>query len=243
MITTGPASQTISSAATAKSTAALDSYAMKVLFGDWIYWLDQVNGTTRLVSPQGVYAGLLANQLPNQSGLNKQVYGIVGTQLSATGLTYANADLQTLVQAGIDVIGIATAIGSGNYFAPLIGHNASSNATINGDNYTRMTNYIATTINSGMGFYLGQLNNPTVQGNAMATLNGFFTSLYNAGLIGTPSGQSLPWSLQLNNSNAALGLMEINVTVAYLPVVEKLLVNVQGGSTVTISRASQSPNI
>lgn len=243
MITAGPAGQTVSAAATAKSSAALDSYAMKVMLGDWAYWQDQVNGTTRLVSPQGIYAGLLANQTPNQSGLNKQVYGIVGTQLSATGLVYANADLQTLVQAGIDVIGNATAIGAGNYFSPLIGHNASSNPTINGDNYTRMTNYIATTINSGMGFYLGQLNSPTVQANAMATLNAFFTRLNDAGLIGTPAGTSLPWSLQLNNSQAGLGLMQINVSVAYLPVVEKLLVNVQGGNTVTINRVSTAPNI
>lgn len=243
MITAGPAGQTPATAASAKASAALDSYAVKVLMGDWIYWADQTNGVTRLVSPQGVAAGQLANSTPNQSTLNKQVYGIVGTQQSYTGLTYTNADLQTLAQAGIDVIGNATAISSGNYFAALIGHNASSNAVINGDNYTRMTNYIATTINRGMGIYVGSLNSPTVQANAMATLNAFFSNLNDNGLIGTPSGTTLPWSLQLNNAQASLGVMQINVSVAYLPIVEKLLVNVQGGQTVTISRLSQQPNI
>jgi hypothetical protein len=33
------------------------------------------------------------------------------------------------------------------------------------------------------------------------------------------------------------------VSVSYLPVVEKLLVNVQGGVTVTINRISTAPNI
>lgn len=242
-IGTGPAGQTPSTAATAKTNAGLDSYAMKILLGNWIYWADQTNGVTRLVSPQGIAAGQLANSTPNQSTLNKQVYGIVGTQQSATGLTYTNADLQVLAQAGIDVIDNATAISAGSYFAALIGHNASSNPVINGDNYTRMTNYIATTINAGMGKYVGALNQPTVQGNAIATLNAFFSNLNDNGLIGTPSGTTLPWSLQLDNSQASLGVMQINVSVAYLPIVEKLLVNVQGGQTVTISRVSQQPNI
>jgi hypothetical protein len=243
MMLVRPAGDTISAAVTAKQGAALDSYACKVIFGDWIFWLDQNNGVTRLVSPQGVFCGVFSNSVPSNSGLNKQVFGIVGTQGSNSGQNYSNADLQTLTQAGIDVIGNVVAIGVGNYFAPLVGHNASSNATINGDNYTRMTNFIATTINAGMGPYVGQLNNPTVQGNAMATLNGFFNSLFNAGLIGTPSGTTLPWSLQLNNAQAQLGLLQINVSVAYLPVIEKLLVNVQGGQTVTINRISTAPNI
>ena len=241
MVGVGPAGQTVANAATAKATAALDSYAMKILMGDWIYWADQVNGVTRLVSPQGVSCGLLANMTPNNSTLNKQVYGIVGTQLSYTGLQYGNSDLQTLVQAGIDVIGAPSP--GGNYFSHLVGHNASSNASINGDNYTRMTNYIASTINSGMGIYVGQLNTPTGQQNALATLNAFFTNLNNNGLIGTASGTSLPWSLQLNNANAALGLMQINATVTYYAVIEKLLINVQGGTTVTINRLSTAPNI
>lgn len=244
MMLVGAASQTISAAVTAKvTTAALDSYASKVILGDWIFWQDQVNGVTRLVSPQGVFAGLLSNTTPNNSSLNKQVFGIVGTQGSQSGQNYSNADLQTLVQAGIDVIGNAAAISTGNYFAPLVGHNASSNPTINGDNYTRMTNFIATTINAGMGPFVGQLNNPTVQGDALATLNAFFTGLFDNGLIGTADGNTVPFSLQINNSLASLGVMQINVSVVYLSVVEKLLVNIQGGQTVQINRLTTAPNI
>ena len=63
----------------------------------------------RLVSPQGFAAGRLANLSPEQSGLNKPLYGIAGSQKSgAPGAnlvsSYADAELQTLFQAGIDVI-------------------------------------------------------------------------------------------------------------------------------------------
>ncbi|MGC7974568.1 phage tail protein, partial [Salmonella enterica] len=72
MIGVGPAGDTIANAVSAKATAGIDSYAMKLLFGDWVYWTDSVNNVTRLVSPQGFVAGCLANLSPEQSSLNKQ---------------------------------------------------------------------------------------------------------------------------------------------------------------------------
>ncbi len=57
MILTGPAGDTIQNAVTVKQQAGLDSYAAKLMFGDWLWWSDQVNGTIRLVSPQGFAAG------------------------------------------------------------------------------------------------------------------------------------------------------------------------------------------
>ncbi|MDV6321404.1 hypothetical protein, partial [Chromohalobacter sp. HP20-39] len=57
MIGVGPAGDTISNATSTKATAGIDSYAFKLLFGDWVYWLDTVNGVTRLVSPQAFVAG------------------------------------------------------------------------------------------------------------------------------------------------------------------------------------------
>jgi hypothetical protein len=88
----------------AKVTAAVDSYAFKYLFGDWIYWNDTVNNQIRLISPQGFVAGRLANLSPEQSSLNKPLYGIVGTQKSYQNQTYSSAELQLLAAAGIDVI-------------------------------------------------------------------------------------------------------------------------------------------
>ncbi len=244
MIMTGPAGDTISNAVTTKGTAGIDSYAAKLMLGDWVYFNDTVNGQQRLIAPSGFVAGRLANLSPEQSSLNKPLFGIVGTQRSAQNLTYSNADLAALVAAGIDVI--ANPSPGGNYFGVRVGHNTSSNAVINGDNYTRMTNYIAATINAGMGVFIGQLQNKTRRRNAKATLDQFFQGLWQQDMIGAADG-SIPFSVVLDDTNniqsrVALGYMQADVLVTYLSVIEKFLINVQGGQSVTISRTSTQPN-
>ena len=104
MIGTTPSGDAISTAVTNKASAGIDSYAFKYLLGDWVYFLDTVNNVTRLISPQGFVAGRLANLSPEQSSLNKPLYGIVGTQKSYQNLNYSSAELQALGAAGIDVI-------------------------------------------------------------------------------------------------------------------------------------------
>jgi hypothetical protein len=69
MILTTPAGDTITNAVSVMNEAGLASYSAKLMFGDWLWWSDQVNGTTRLVSPQGFAAGRLANLSPEQSSL------------------------------------------------------------------------------------------------------------------------------------------------------------------------------
>ena len=243
MIMTGPAGDTISNAVTVKGTASIDSYAGKLLFGDWCYFNDTVNGQVRLISPQGFVAGVLANLSPQNSSLNKPLYGIVGTQKSSQNLTYSSAELQSLIGVGIDLI--ANPAPGGNYFAVRAGHNTSSNAVINGDNYTRMTNFIAATINQGMGIYVGKLQSPTVRRQAKATLDNFFGNLFQQGMIGTADG-SPSWLVTLDNTNnpparVALGYMQADAKVIYLSVAEKFLVNVEGGQSVQISRLSTTP--
>jgi len=76
MILTGPAGDSISDAIAIKQSVGLDCYSAKIMFGDWLWWSDQANGLIRLVSPQGFAAGRLANLSPEQSSLNKQLYGI-----------------------------------------------------------------------------------------------------------------------------------------------------------------------
>ncbi len=61
MILTGSAGDTVNAATAIKRAVGLDSYAAKLMFGDWLWWTDQVNGTVRLVSPQGFVAGRLSN--------------------------------------------------------------------------------------------------------------------------------------------------------------------------------------
>jgi phage tail sheath protein FI len=242
MILTGPAGDNIANAVTVKAEAGIDSYAAKLMFGDWVYWSDQANGLVRLVSPQGFVAGRLANLSPEQSSLNKPLYGVIGTQKSGqpgvgTATTYASADLSALLSAGIDVI--ANPQPGGAYWGVRGGHNASSNAAINGDNYTRLTNYIASTLASGMGAYVGQLVNATLFQNIRATLLAFLNGLLAQGMLGSTTS-ALPFAVVCDASNnpasrTALGYVQADVQVQYQAINEKFIVNVQGGQTVQVS--------
>lgn len=237
MVMTGPAGQTISAAKTAKATAGIDSYASKLMLGDWVYWNDTINGLSRrLVSPQAFIAGLLSNLSPQHSTLNKRLLGVVGTQKSQTGLPYTGADLQELAVASIDVI--CNPAPGGRYFAARSGRNTSSNPAVRGDNYTRMTNYIASTLNRGMGIYVGRLQGRSprdeTRRQAKATLEAFLLAMQQQKQIDE-------FQVALDKSNnpddrIALGYMQADVKVVYLSVVEFFIINLEGGQTVRIER-------
>lgn len=238
MILTGPSGDTISNAVSTKSTAGIDSYAAKLLFGDWVYFLDTYNNQTRVISPQGFVAGLLANLSPQNSSLNKQIQGVVATQKTYTNGTYSAADLQQLAIAGIDLI--TNPVPGGSYFGCRLGHNSSSNPMTNGDNYTRMTNYIAYTLNAGMGKFVGMLQSATVRNQALSTISAFLNNLQQQSMIGDPNGgPSYSVQIDANNnptSRVSLGYMQADVKVKYLAVIEKFLINVEGGVSVQINK-------
>ena len=226
-----------------KTTAGLDSYAVKLLHGDWLFWNDQINGVVRLVSPQGFAAGRLANLSPEQSGLNKQIYGIIGSQksgqaVSGQGGTYSAADLAVLLGNGIDVISKPQP--GGTYWGVRGGHNASSNPATNGDTYTRLTNYIAATLAAGMGIYVGQVINADLFRLVRATQLSFLQNMLGQGLLGSTDG-SLPFSVICDRSNnppsrTGLGYVQSDAQVQYQAINEKFIVNIEGGQTVQISR-------
>jgi hypothetical protein len=236
----GPAGDTITNAAATKASAGIDNFDAKLFFGDWIYWNDTVNGGVRLISPQGFNLGLLANLSPQFSGLNKQIQGIVGTQKSMQNQVYSGAELQVLGQAGIDLI--TNPVPGGSYFGPRFGRNSSSNAVINGDNYTRMTNYIVYTLNAGMGRFVGFLNEanppnpqlPTdVELQAGETLSAFLDGMQKQKMIG-------PYGVKCDPGNnpadrVGLGYLQADVQAQYLSIVQFFIVNMEGGQTVNVT--------
>lgn len=241
MIGTGPAGDTISNAVTVKATAGIDSYAFKLCFGDWVYFNDSINGVVRLISPQGFLAGKIANLSPEQSSLNKQVYGVVGTQKSNANQVYSSAELQSLAQAGIDVI--TNPIPAGNQFGARFGHNSSSLFSIHGDNYTRMTNFLAYTLNSAMGIFVGRLQsqqaNDSTRREVKSTIDNFLEVLVQQKMIDAYQTQC-----DLGNNlsqRIAAGYLQVDVKVRYLSVVEYLIVNLEGGQTVVINRVNTTP--
>jgi uncharacterized protein len=243
LILTTPAGDTISSAITTKAQAGLDSYAAKLLFGDWLWWSDQVNNTIRLVSPQGFVAGRLANLSPEQSSLNKQIYGVIGSQRTGTpgsgqNTAYSSADLGSLLGAGIDLI--CNPQPGGSYWGVRGGLNTSSNAAIDGDNYTRLTNYIAETLAAGMGQYVGQVVNSSLFQNIRSTQLSFLNNMYGQGLLGSTNG-SLPFSVICDitnnpSSRTSLGYVQSDAQIQYQAINERFIVNVEGGQTVQVSR-------
>ncbi len=241
MVLTGPAGDTIANAVSVKASTGIDSYASKLLLGDWVYFNDVTNGVTRLISPQGFVAGRLSNLAPQESSLNKPLYGVVGTQKSYQNLVYSTADLQQLAQAGIDVV--ANPIPAGNSFGVRIGHNTSSNAATSGDNYTRMTNYEASTFAAGLGLFIGKLQtsqaNDPLRRQVKTTLDAFLQAQQDQTQIDDFSVQC-----DLNNNppnRIALGYLQADVKVRYLSVVEKFLLNIEGGQSVTITRQQTTP--
>jgi hypothetical protein len=243
MILTTPAGDTITNAVTTKASAGLDSYAAKLMFGDWLWWSDQVNNTVRLVSPQGFAAGRLANLSPEQSSLNKQIYGIIGSQRTGTpgsgqNTAYSTADLSALLAAGIDLI--CNPQPGGSFWGVRGGHNTSSNAATDGDNYTRLTNYIAETLAAGMGQYVGQVVNNTLFQQIRSTQLSFLNNMYGQGLLGSTDG-SLPFSVICDTTNnpssrTGLGYVQSDSQIQYQAINERFIVNVEGGQTVQVSR-------
>ena len=204
MIMTGPAGDTIANAVTVIGQEGLNSFAAKLMFGDWVFWSDQSNGVIRIVSPQGFVAGRLGNLSPEQSSLNKPLYSIIGTQKSGVPgsgqvMTYSEAELQTLFAAGIDVI--ANPQPGGAYWGVRCGHNTSSNPAINGDNYSRMTNFIAATLAAGMGPFVGQVINYQLFQQIRATELSFLQTLLAQGILGLNVSGQLPFSVICDASN------------------------------------------
>ena len=243
MILTGPAGDTIANAVAAKAAVGLDSYAAKLMFGDWLWWNDPVAQVMRMVSPQGFVAGRLANLSPEQSSLNKPLYGVVGSQKSGQPgsgqvSAYSAAELGVLINAGIDVI--ANPQPGGAFWGGRGGHNAASNAAVSGDNYTRLTQYIAATLAAGMGLYVGQVINQALFRRIRATQLAFLQNMMSQGLLGSRDG-SLPFSVLCDASNnplsrTGLGYVQSDTQVQYQAINEKFIVNMEGGQTVQVLR-------
>jgi len=242
LILTGPAGDSISNAVAIKQSVGLDCYGTKLMFGDWLWWSDQANGLIRTVSPQGFVAGRLANLSPEQSSLNKPIYGVIGSQISGqpqSGETssYSSADLTTLFSAGIDVI--ANPQPAGAFWGVRGGRNSSSDTTRNGDNYPRLTNYISQTLSAGMGQYVGQVITSTLFQNIRGTLLSFLQNMLSQGLLGSTNG-ALPYSVICDISNnptsmTSLGYVSANVQIQYQSINEIFIISLEGGQTVQVA--------
>ncbi len=231
MIAVGAPGQTTQSGITAFGTANIQSWALKVLLGDWLYWFDPANNVQRVVSPQGFVAGLLANMGPQGSSLNKELFGIITSQSQVAGIQYGNEDYVALTQAGMDVI--ATPSWGGNYWSCQTGLNTSNNGATNGDNYSRMTIFISQTLNAGMGWVVGRTNTTTLDQESLLAINTMLDTLQ-----GLQQIKNYQTAITTTASESGAGMFILSVTVQYLAIIEKFIINYMGGQTVQIQRVS-----
>ena len=144
----------------------------------------------------------------------------------------------TLFENGIDVI--ANPQPGGKYWGVRCGHNTSSNAATNGDNYTRLTNYVAATLAAGMGQFVGRVINAGLFRQVRSTQLSFLQTLYSQGVLGSVNG-SVPFTVICDASNNPqsrinLGFVQSDAQVQFQSINEKFVVNVEGGQTVAIQR-------
>jgi hypothetical protein len=241
MIGCGPIGQTLSEANAIKQAFTSPSYAFKYLIGDWESFNDTANNVTRYVSPQFAECSLLSSLLPNQSGLNKEIVNISGTQSTVAKRVYSQGDIASMMQNGIDVI--AAPSPGGNYFAPQTGKNTSAILLESDDSYSRLTPFIAYSLNAVGGLFVGELQTPDTRNQAQSTLVTFLTNLANQQMIGDVNGGKA-FSVVLNASNnpdsqVALGIMQADIRIVTFKVIYVFLINLQNGD---VSLSSAVPN-
>lgn len=234
-----PPGTSVTNSAAALSSAGVDGYGFACLVGDWCYWQDNVNGVNRMVSPATFSSAKQAATSPEQSILNAPLGGIIATQRSMQNSPYSDAEIALASTSRLEVI--TNPAPAGAIFAARTGRNASSNSATNGDNYTRMTNYIAFTIASAFGYVPGKVQTINLRRNVKGSMDAFFANLQANNMIGNVNAPTQPaWSVQIDANNnpmsqVALGYMVATVAVTYLSVVKFFLVNIQGGQTVTVT--------
>ena len=139
-----------------------------------------------------------------------------------------------LLGTGIDVI--CNPQPGGSYWGVRGGHNTSSDLAVDGDNYTRLTNYIAATLASGMGQFVGQVINADLFQRIRSAQLSFLQNMLSQGLLGSTDG-TLPFSVICDSSNnpssmTDLGYVRSDAQVQYQAINEKFIVNIEGGQTV-----------
>ncbi|WP_118181300.1 phage tail protein [Paraburkholderia phosphatilytica] len=239
----GQPGQNYATVATALNTAGADGYGLKVFVGDWITYQDNTNNQQRLLGPTTFWAGLQASLSPEKSSLNKPIAGIVTTQRVAQNQPYTSGEIGFVKTSRLDCI--SNPCPGGAYYGCETGVNASSNAATLGDNYTRMTNYIALTLANAFGSVIGENQTTDLRTDAQTAMQAFLMNLWKAKMIGDVNNPTkVPFTVDISSddntdSQVAAGYMTANVAVKYLSVVFYFVINLQGGQTVVIQSSVQ----
>ena len=250
-----PSGDTIANCLATRINAGVDTPWFKLILGDWPYFYDSYNGLTRLINPSAFGIGIYGNLSPQESALNKPLQGVVATQRSMLGQTYSDTELSQINTGGIDVILPPTTSPGGYYFSFATGRNCSSNTAANGDEYTRMTNFLIRASQSkAAGSFIGRLQsiqpNDQTRAQAKALFDGFSAQLASPQVGLGINGQGMidtPWLVVCDLSNnpanlQALGYLFLYWEVRYLNVIRYFVVKFQGGGNVNVQVSATQPS-
>jgi hypothetical protein len=245
------------SGTTAADTAAMrvsvgvDTFSLWILSGDWPTFYDAQNQISRLVNPTACAVGFAGNASPEQSPLNKRLPGVIATEMSQEGSTYSDGDISDINTGGIDVIiGPPTTVG-GDYFTFASGRNAWSNTAGNGVEYSRVTKFLARSLDTfAAGKIVGMLqssrpDDPT-RTRAKNLVDGFLARLQdpNSGSSGQGIIDSFQTVCDLTNNSLdeqAAGYLFLAAQVRYLNAVRYFVIRLAGGGNVEITSSSTAP--
>ncbi len=227
-----------------KTTLGIDDWHFTPV-KDFVSFFDSESNLVRSVTPLGTVLGLLCNQSPEQSPGNKPLQGLLGTERTLAGIPYSKAESDLLTNAGINFI--TNPIPRGAVFGLRHGLNSSTDATVNGINYTRMTNFLAYSLASKLGAFVEELqstraDDPTRR-KAENAITSFLERLKTPASpdgLGMIDGYSVKMDLS-NNSPESIGQGYLvgYGKVAYLSIVRWFLFYLEGGQTVVVPSASQ----
>lgn len=201
---------------------------------DWIYWNDPVARQVRLVPPTAFIGGRIAALEPQNSPLNKQVYGVVGTEriFGNNNRPYSHAEIGQLNQGGITFI--TNPVPGGNYWGIRTAKNSSSDEVRSFIEYARMTNYLAHSLQTYVGKFVG-LNQSVdrddpVRQAVKATLDSYLSELQDARQIDSFDVQCD----HLNNppDQVAKHILKAQIKVRYMSSIQYFFIDLQGGTTV-----------
>lgn len=248
---TTAAGDSIENCVATRQSAGVDDTNFWLCEGDWPTFYDTQNGLARLVSPQAFQIGLAGNLSPEQSPINKNLIGVVATQTSTQGLVIADADETVAQTGGIDVIGQSEDLGE-TFFSFLTGRNGSSNTAANGMEYTRLTNFIARSLQGSatrsiVGLLQSSKSTDPTRSKAKMILDTFFGGLASPSVGSNGYGLIDSWSVKCDLTNnppnlQALGFLFAYCAVRYLNVVRYFVIKLAGGGNVQVSVQNTPPS-
>ena len=235
-----PTGITSVTATTNKQTWAQDTYNF-IALKDHLFYFDPVNALVRLLPPYAVAGGRLCTLSPEISPLNKQVYGIIGTERndpSSGTQQYSAAEIGLLNANGI--MFITNPIPAGNVFGVRTGVNISSDAVKSPVEYGRMTNFLAGSYAGFIGKFVGQnqtsAKNDPLRNQVLTLFNQFHQDL--VALAKIDSYQVICDLSNNTTSSIAKHFLFVNVKVKYLASVWYFIAQLQGGTTVVTQGSS-----